>query len=76
MTIDEWLTSACADADRRELPELKTLLSSLAGAMRTLRAADWNDNADGRPGPDRPTPTAAGGQAPGGTTPRENGGGR
>jgi len=42
MTIEHWLESACADADRRELPELKPLLAALAGAMRTLRAADWN----------------------------------
>ncbi|MCX6546010.1 MAG: hypothetical protein NTV05_16565 [Acidobacteria bacterium] len=43
MTLDDWLDSACADADRRELPELKPLLANLAQATRFLRAADWND---------------------------------
>jgi len=43
MTIDDWLERACADADRRELPELKPLLTALAQATRVLRAADWND---------------------------------
>jgi hypothetical protein len=43
MTIDDWLDSACADADRRELPDLKPLLGALAQATRVLRAADWND---------------------------------
>jgi hypothetical protein len=43
MTIDHWLESACADADRRELPDLKPLLTTLAQATRVLRAADWND---------------------------------
>jgi hypothetical protein len=40
MTIDTWLRSACADADRRGLPELKPLLESLARAMALLREAD------------------------------------
>lgn len=43
MTIDEWLDHACADADRRALPDLKPLLKTLAEATRLLRAADWND---------------------------------
>ena len=43
MTIDQWLEASCADADRRELPELKPLLTTLAQATRVLRAADWND---------------------------------
>jgi hypothetical protein len=43
MTIDDWLEHACADADRRSLPELKPLLTTLAQATRALRAADWND---------------------------------
>jgi hypothetical protein len=46
MTIDTWLEWALADANRRNLPELKPLLESLAGAMRALRSADFNDRAD------------------------------
>lgn len=40
MTVDAWLTSACADAERRGMPELKPLLESLARAMQALRDAD------------------------------------
>jgi hypothetical protein len=47
MTIDEWLQSAIADAERRGLPALKPLLETLAGATKALRAADFNDRADG-----------------------------
>ena len=43
MTIDQWLETSRADADRRGLPELKPLLTTLAQATRVLRAADWND---------------------------------
>lgn len=43
MTLDHWLEHACADADRRGLPDLKPLLTTLAQATRVLRAADWND---------------------------------
>jgi len=39
--IEDWLASACADADRRGLPGLKPLLSALADATRALRAVDW-----------------------------------
>ena len=49
MTVESWLASALADADRRNLPELKPLLESLAGAMRVLRSAHLNDRADERP---------------------------
>jgi hypothetical protein len=45
MTIDAWLQAAIADAERRGLPELKTILETLARATRALRAADFNDNA-------------------------------
>jgi len=45
MNIDQWLQSALADADRRGLPALKPVLEALAKATRTLRAADFNDNA-------------------------------
>lgn len=47
MTIEHWLASASADAERRNLPGLKPLLSSLSHAMQVLRNADWNDRADG-----------------------------
>jgi hypothetical protein len=45
MTIDQWLQSALADADRRGLPALKPVLEALAKATQALRAADFNDNA-------------------------------
>jgi hypothetical protein len=45
MTIDTWLQTALADADRRGLPELKPLLESLAQAMKVLREADFNEDA-------------------------------
>lgn len=41
MTIEDWLASACADADRRGLADLKPLLESLAEATRALRGTDW-----------------------------------
>lgn len=34
-----------ADAERRHLPELKTVLQGLAAATRQLRDAPWNDEA-------------------------------
>jgi hypothetical protein len=45
MTVDAWLRSALADAERRGLPELKPLLESLARATIALRHADFNDDA-------------------------------
>jgi hypothetical protein len=45
MTIDAWLASAIADAERRGLAGLKSLLETLARATRALRAADFNDDA-------------------------------
>ena len=55
MTVEHWLASACADAERRNLPELKPLLTALAGAATALRHADWNDDAAGpTSGPDDP----------------------
>jgi hypothetical protein len=45
MTIDQWLQSALADADRRGLPALKPILEALAKATKALRTADFNDNA-------------------------------
>jgi hypothetical protein len=49
MTVDQWLQSALADADRRGLPALKPILEALARASKALRAADFNDDASGRP---------------------------
>ena len=46
MTIQTWLACALADADKRNLPDLKPLLETLARVMQTLRAADFNDRAD------------------------------
>lgn len=37
MTPVAWLESACADAERRGLPELKPLLEALARSMTALR---------------------------------------
>jgi hypothetical protein len=42
MIDDHWLECACADAERRGLPELKPLLIGIAQATRRLRTADWN----------------------------------
>ena len=47
MTIEAWLQSAIADAERRKLPELRALLESLARSTTALRAADFNDRAKG-----------------------------
>jgi len=40
MTLEEWVKTACEDAERRGLPELKPLLESLARATVALREAD------------------------------------
>lgn len=40
MRIEDWLSAACADADRRGLPELKPLLETLARSTANLRRAD------------------------------------
>jgi hypothetical protein len=47
VTLDRWLEVATADAERRGLPTLAPLLEALGKATATLRAADWNDRADG-----------------------------
>jgi hypothetical protein len=47
MTVAEWLALAKADAERRGLPDLIPALDGLAKATEQLRAADWNDAADG-----------------------------
>jgi hypothetical protein len=38
--VDAWLAAACADAERRGLPELKPLLEALARSTKALRIAD------------------------------------
>lgn len=38
--IDAWLAAACADAERRGLPELEPLLRALARSTTALRTAD------------------------------------
>jgi hypothetical protein len=40
MEIEAWLKAACDDAERRGLPELKSLLETLARSTAALRAAD------------------------------------
>jgi hypothetical protein len=37
MQVDAWLAAACADAERRGLPELKPLLETLARSTAALR---------------------------------------
>ena len=59
--VDTWLAAACADAERRGLPELKPLLDTLARSTSALRAAETQ--LDDRPAPplpafDRPGPAA------------------
>jgi len=52
--IARWLAAAEADAEQRGLPELKPLLQGLATSTAALRAADWNDDADGLSAPASP----------------------
>jgi hypothetical protein len=47
MTVKTWLESAMQDAERRGLPELRSLLETLARATSALRTADWNSDATG-----------------------------
>jgi hypothetical protein len=53
VTIETWLETAIAEAERRGLPDLKPLLETLAQAMRALRAADFNEQPSGRQQPPR-----------------------
>jgi hypothetical protein len=78
MTVEHWLASACADAERRNLPGLKPLLTSLSQAMHVLRNADWNDQADGavtRGLPSTALPSPSLGTDRAGKTARSNGAG-
>ena len=40
MKIEDWLSAAVADAEKRGLPELKPLLETLARSTANLRKAD------------------------------------
>jgi hypothetical protein len=40
MTVESWLAAALADAEGRNLPELKALLEALARSTAALRKAD------------------------------------
>jgi hypothetical protein len=51
MDIKQWLAAACADAERRGLPELKPLLETLARSTSALRAADDERRAATAPPP-------------------------
>ena len=57
--IDAWLAAACADAERRGLPELKPLLESLARSTTALRAADAQINVSAPPPAREPGDPAA-----------------
>ena len=52
MTIDAWLQSAIADAERRGLPELKPLLEALAQPSRAAarRRLQRHASSDATPG--------------------------
>jgi len=50
--VKDWLAQAVADARRRGLGGLAPLFESLGDAVASLRAADWNDDADGAAGRD------------------------
>jgi hypothetical protein len=48
-----WLDTAIQDAERRNLPQLRALLETLARSTSALRAADWNEDATGELEADR-----------------------
>jgi hypothetical protein len=45
--VERWLEAAKADAVTRGLNDLPAILEALAAATRQLRAAPWNERADG-----------------------------
>jgi hypothetical protein len=53
MTIKTWLDTAIQDAERRNLPQLRALLETLARSTSALRSAEWNDDATGEADADR-----------------------
>jgi hypothetical protein len=46
--VERWLEAAKADAIGRGLKDLPAILETLAAATRQLRAAPWNERADGQ----------------------------
>jgi hypothetical protein len=48
--LETWVAAAVADAEKRELPELKPLLESLAKSTEALRAADTRVRLRAEPG--------------------------
>jgi hypothetical protein len=65
MTIESWLQAAVTDAEKRGLPELKPILEALARSTTALRAADFNDRADGKQSSEGGRQSAARGQSTG-----------
>jgi len=59
--IEAWLAAAIEDAERRELPDLKALLETLARSTAALRAAEAQFQAQGS----RRTEQGSGFEAPG-----------
>ena len=53
MTIEDWLREALADADRRNLPDLKPLLEALARSTKILRDANVTGDLTGQTGDER-----------------------
>jgi hypothetical protein len=49
--VGAWRDWAMADAERRGLPQLATLIEGLATTIARLRAGDWNDDAARGTGP-------------------------
>jgi hypothetical protein len=47
VTIKTWLGTAIQDAERRNLPDLRSLLETLARSTAALRSAEWNEDATG-----------------------------
>ena len=57
MTVESWLASAVADAERRGLPALKPLLETLARSTEALRRAA-SEISGNQPGPEPAKKTA------------------
>jgi hypothetical protein len=61
MQIDDWLTSACADADRRGVAGMRPLLESLARSTAALREMDRRVRAQPHSDDSPETPVSGGG---------------
>ncbi len=48
MTPTEWLACALIDVERRDIPELPSLLEAIVRSTASLRNAAWNADASGR----------------------------